>query len=176
MLGFIKGSLTNTIKKVQWIRKRNGSNSKSVLAWIVTLWKCNRSPSPRHTLQTYLDSVHMLDIKTLVSFIVARGYLWLAFNAFPYTIHWAMYTALKWCGRLDVVPLALACVSQCFLCMVLKSLQNSKKCFNEFYSLNFIILNMYNFSLPCSFYLVIYFHILYLLGNHTQFQTTWVQE
>lgn len=43
-----------------------------------------------------------------------------------------MYTALKWCGRLDVVPLALTCLSQCSLCMVLKSLQNTKKYFNEF--------------------------------------------
>lgn len=71
-----------------------------------------------------------------------------------------MYTVLKWCRRLDV-PLALTCLSQCFLCMVLKSLQNTKKYFNEFDSVKCIILNMYNFLLSCSFYLVIYFHILY---------------
>lgn len=146
----------------------------------IHLVKVDQFPSPRHTLRTYLDSVHMLESKILVSLIVARGYLLLVFNAFLYTIRWAMYTALKWCGRLDVVPLALTCVSPCFLCMVLKSLQNTKKSFNEFDSVKFIILNMYNFLLPCSFYLVIYFHIcilpIYLLVNHAQFLRTWIQE
>lgn len=49
--------------------------------------------------------------------------------------------------------------------MFLKSLQNTKKkYFNEFDSVKYIILNMYNFLLSCSFYLVIYFHILYSIN------------
>lgn len=119
----------------------------------------------------------MLDLKILVSLIVARGYLLLVFNAFLYTIHWAMYTTLKWCGGLDVVPLALTCLSQCFLCMILKSLQNTKTYFNEFDSVKFVILNVYNFLLPWSFYLVIYFHILYSTNTFISGpQSFWVHE
>lgn len=114
---------------MQWIRKWDGSNSKPVLAWIVT-WKRYWLPCPWHTLYIYLDPANMLGLNILVSFIVARGYLLLVFNALLSTLHWAMHTTLK-CWKTEVVPLALTCVSRRFLCMVLKNLQNTKMYFNE---------------------------------------------